>query len=238
MNKIIVDKSTLLLLYRKHKDYIVPIVTIVVCFILFLKVTIPVLNNLSAKEQEVKLEKQKLETLKNNLKILNELNESVLGSQLSVANDALPSTKNFAGVLNAVSVSANKAGIFLGDYEFQVGDLSQTITPLKGLPSLQLSLVTNGNANATAKFVDELYNSLPVSEVISIEVNGSRATLSTVFYFKPFAQGKTDEYLPLSTLSKSDLDIIKEISSWNNPQLLEEIIPVVKPSPVATSSAL
>lgn len=234
MDKFKVDRSTLIYLYRKHRDYIIPIVLVIVSFILFLKVTVPTLNNLSTREQEVKFEKEKLATLKNNLKILSELNELTLDSQLSLVSDALPTEKNFAGVLNAVSVSANKSGIFLGDYEFQVGDLSKTITPLKGLPFLQLSLVTTGDANATARFVKELYRSFPISEITNIEVNGSRATLSTTFYYRPISFGKADEYNPLSNFSKTDLDIMNDLSTWNNPRILEEIIPL---APAATSSA-
>lgn len=234
MNKIKVNRSTFIYLYRKHKDYIIPIVLIVTSFILFLKVTIPTLNNLSTREQEVKFEKEKLTTLKNNLKILTELNEFTLDSQLSLVSDALPTEKNFAGVLNAVSVSANKSGIFLGDYEFQVGDLSKTVTPLKGLPMLSLSLVTTGDANATARFVKELYRSFPISEITNIEVNGSRATLSTTFYYKQVSFRKADEYNPLSNFSKTDLDTLKDLSTWNNPRILEEIIPA---TPAATRSA-
>lgn len=234
MDKFKVNRSTLIYLYRKHKDYIIPIALVIVSFILFLKVTIPTLNNLSNREQEVKFEKEKLATLKNNLKILSELNELTLDSQLSLVSDALPTEKNFAGVLNAVSVSANKSGIFLGDYEFQVGDLSKTITPLKGLPFLQLSLVTTGDANATARFVKELYRSFPISEITNIEVNGARATLSTTFYYRPVSFGKTDEYNPLSSFSKGDLDIMRDLSTWNNPRILEEIAPLI---PAATSSA-
>lgn len=236
MTKFEIDSSSIKYLYKKHKDYVVPIVTIIVSFILFLQITIPTLNNLSAREQEVKFEREKLTTLRSNLKVLSALNELSLDLQLSVAADALPSDKNFAGVLNAVSISANKSGIFLGDYEFQVGDLTKTVTPLKGLPSLQLSLITSGDANATARFVEELYRSFPISEVTNIEINGNRATLSTVFYYKPVALGKTDEYVALSNLSKEDLDTIKDLSTWNNPRVLEEIAPLIpQASPSASS---
>lgn len=238
MNKISVDRSTISYFYRRYRDYIVPIATLIVSFLLLLKITIPTLNNLSTKEQEIKFEKEKLATLQNNLQILTHLNDQTLSNQLSVVTNALPSEKNFAEILNAVSISANKSGVFLGDYEFQVGDLSKTVTPLKGLPSLSLSLVVNGNANATAKFVTELYRSFPVSEVTDIEVNGNRAALSAVFYYKPFNQAKIDETIKLSNLTTPDLNTIRNISSWNNPRVLEEITPILTPSTVSTASAL
>lgn len=237
MQQIGIDRSTINLLYQKHKDYIVPIAIIVVCFLLLIKITIPQIDNLSVKQQEVKFEKEKLTTLKNNLKILSNLNESTLDSQLSTVSDALPEGKNFAGVLNSISISANKAGVFLGDFEFQVGDLSKSATPSQGLPNLQLSLATNGNVSATSRFINELYKSLPISEITSIEVNSNRAVLNTFFYYKPFPKIPTDKSFPLSSLSKADLDTIAEISSWNNPRVLEQIQPLLKPIPVSSSSA-
>lgn len=237
MNKISIDKYTFLFLYRKYKDYIVPIVTLIVAFLLLLEITIPTLNNLSTREQELKFEKDKLTTLQNNLQILTQLNNQTLNDQLAIVTSALPSEKNFAEILNAVSISANKSGVFLGDYEFQVGDLSKTIIPQKGFPSLPLSLIINGNANSAAKFISELYRSFPISEVTDIELNGNRATLGTVFYYKPFNQTKPDETIVLSGLSAADLKIIRDMSSWNNPKGLEQIIPILSPSPNATTSA-
>lgn len=212
-------------------------VTIIVCFFLLVEITIPQLSNLSTQQQEVKVEKEKLTTLQNNLKLLSNLNESVLDSQLSLTSDALPSEKNFSGILNVISLSANKAGVFLGDFDFQVGDLSKNTIPPNGLPSLTLSLTTNGNTSATARFISELYKSLPISEVTTIEVSSNRARLNTLFYYKPFPQGGGSGNIPLYSLSKNDLDVIKEISSWNNTKILEQIQPVLKTSPVSSTSA-
>lgn len=238
MDKFSVDRSTITFFYKKYKDYIIPMLTIMISFVLLLKITLPTLNNLSEREQEVKFEKAKLETLRSNLKILNEQNQQTLDEQLATVLNALPTGKNFAEILNSVSVSANKSGVFLGDYEFQVGDLSKTTTPAKGLPSLSLSLVINGDATSVARFVTELYRSFPISEVTNIEVNARRANLSVVFYYKPQSFAKSDETLPLSNLSAADLNTIRDMSSWNNTRAIEEILPVILPTPVSTSSAL
>jgi len=238
MNKISIDRNTLALIYNKNKDYIVPLVTIFISFILFMNITIPWLSNLSAKRQELKFEKDKLAILQENLKILTSLNSPTLDLQLSQVQDALPSSKNFAGVLNAISISANKSGVSLGDFEFQVGDLANNAVPSKGFPSLQLTLNLNGSVPSTAKFINELYKTMPISEVSSIQVTGVRAFLNTLFYYKPFIQKSIEENIPLKTLSSNDLDVLKEISSWNNPRIFEQIQPVISPAPASSPSAL
>lgn len=237
MTKVGIDKSTFILLYNRNKDYIIPIVTIIVSFVLLIGITIPQLSNLSAQEQQVKYEKDKLTTLKDNLKVLSSFDESTLDSQLAMSSDALPSSKNFAGVLNSISDSSNKAGVFLGDYGFQVGDLANDTVPSKGYPNLQLSLSVTGSVLGTARFIDQLYKTSPVSEVTSIQIGSGRASLNTLFYYKPFAHNIVDQYAPVPSLTKADYDTLKEISSWDDPIILEQVQPILTPNPSSSSSA-
>lgn len=237
MKSIEINRSIMLLLYNKYRDYIVPIATIVVSFLLFMLFTIPQISSLSTRQQEVKFERDKLTSLRNNLNILSSLNDSVLNSQLTVASEALPSTKNFSGVLNTISISANKTGIFLGDFDFQVGDLSSTNVPAKGFPNLQLSLTVNGNVSSVARFINELYRSLPIVEVTKIDLGGNHAQLNTLFYYKPYAERNIDAGIKLSSLTKNDLDTIREISSWNNPGTFQELQPLLNPSSSSSTSA-
>lgn len=230
MNKVFgLELQTFQELYLKHKNYIVPVLIIVVCFILLSQVTIPQVDFLSQKLQEENVERAKLNTLNKNLEILSSLNDSTLDSQLQLATDALPIEKNFAGIVNTVNLSANKAGVFLGDYEFTVGDLSK-VGPGKNAPSLELVLAVNGGAAPTGKFVSELYKSLPVAEVTSIVVTGNRSTVTAIFYYKPFV-GQSDTTSPLPSLTQDKVSLIRELSAWNNPRILEQI------NFVATSSA-
>lgn len=233
MKKISLDKLTLEQLYRRYKDYLIPILSIIICFFLLVFITIPQIGILSEKQQQYNLEKTKLKALTNNYNILLSLNDTTLDSQLALTVDALPSSKNFTSILNSINLAANKSGVFLGDYEFQVGDLSKP--PLgKNIPALELTLFINGGANETVKFVNELYKSLPISEATDIGVNNNRSSVTTIFYYKPFTDTK-DNFLPINSLSKNYLDIITEISTWNNPRVLE-ILPSINASQSASSS--
>lgn len=222
MNKVFgLEIRTLQELYLKHKNYLVPALIIVVCFILLSQITIPQVNFLSERIQEETAEKAKLNTLNKNLDILSNLNDLTLDSQLQLTTDALPIDKNFAGIINAVNLSANKAGVFLGDYDFVVGDLSK-VGPGKNAPSLELLLSVNGGVVATGRFVSELYKSLPIAEATSIVITGNRSIVTAVFYYKPFV-GASDASIPLSLLTQDKIDLIREISGWNNPRTFEEI---------------
>lgn len=236
MKKFEVNKSIIFFFYNKYKDYIVPISTIIVAFLLLILLTIPQISNLSERQQEVKAEKERLVSLQNNLNILLSLNDSTLNSQVSLVSDALPTSKNFSGVLNSISVSANKSGVFLGDFDFEVGDLSNKIIPTKGFPNLQLSLAVKGNVSSIAKFINELYKSLPLAEVVKIDLGGNQAQLNTVFYFKPYFEQIVDGSVKLYPLTKNDLDVIRQISSWDNSKTFVEIQPLISPSPSSSSA--
>lgn len=234
MNKISINKQTLEELYRKYKDYLIPIVSIIVCFFLLVFITIPQIGILSEKQQQYNLEKTKLQILTNNYNILSVLDDKTLDSQLALVVGTLPSEKNFSSIINSVNIAANKSGIFLGDYEFKVGDLSKT--PIgKKVPTLELMLSINGGAIETIRFVNELHNSLPIAESTNIQVNNNRSTITVVFYYKPFIEVK-DNSLPITALSKNYLDIINQLSLWNNPQMLQ-ILPTSNASQSASSSS-
>lgn len=220
-------------LYARNKNYIVPILIIVVCFFLLIQITIPQLTTLSQKQQEERNEKSKLNTLNKNSEILSKLNDATLDSYLQLMIDALPLEKNFAGIINSINLSANKAGIFLGDYEFVVGDLSK-VSPGKNAPTLEVVLSVNGGVAPTAKFISELYKSLPVTEVTSVVVTGDRSTVTAMFYYKPFV-GDTDTVNPLSDLNQSQLDLIRQMFTWNNSRIAEQVTFVSTQSAIPSS---
>lgn len=224
-----IDLRTLKILYEKYRDYLLPLGIIFISFVLFTRVVTPQINDLLNLQRETKKEQEKLSQLLDNLNLLTTLNESLLDSQLSVSSDTLPANKDFAAILNAVSASSDKVGVFLGDFEFQVGDISKPSTVISGLPTLQLDLNVTGSVNGIIRFVDELYRTVPVSQVSSIEFGNNRATLTVVFYYKAFAPVKFRDDTRLELVSQKKANLVSQIQSWNNPKLFQ--------APVATSGA-
>lgn len=221
--KIGIDRIAIEQLYKKNKDYILPIFIIMICFFLLVEITIPQIGILSVRQQDVAAEKAKLEILNNNLNILSSLNDNILDFQLGMASSAFPPDKNFTGILDAVNIAANKAGIILGDYDFQVGDLSK-VTQGRSFPSLDLSLSIVGGSAEAARFVSELYKSFPISEISDIEVSKNSSKVTVSFYYKPFVK-VADNYLPIHALPKNYSDTLKDLTTWNNPTEAVNIIP-------------
>ena len=232
--KVSLEGLTLKYLYEKNRIYLLPLGVLFASVILFLTVTLPLFAQYRNINDSIVVEQQKLSTLKDNYNILLNADEATLDSQLTIATDALPPGKDFASILTVVSISANKAGVALGDYEFQVGDLSKGIPSVK-YPSLELVLTASGGVRSILNFISQVYSSVPLAEIINVEMNNNRSVVTVNFYYKPLP-GTPPVSSPIQPLSSQNLSTINTILTWNNGRLEGDIIPVVSSPSAATTS--
>jgi len=209
------NTDSLKIIYQQYKDYLLPSGIIVVCLILFFYLIIPQLLNFSDLQKQMDVENQKLTVLKNNLNYLSSVDEGSLSNQYKITTSILPKQKDFASVLNAVSVAAGKASVSLGDFEFQVGDLLATTT-VKGYPFLELNLNLSGDVPGLVRFLDEIYKTAPVAEVTSLQASGESFSLTIHFYYQAIPPVNLRNDSPIKAVSAADQNTITQISAWNN----------------------
>lgn len=232
--KINPDLNSLKFLYDRYKDFIIPIFVILFSLFLFIKFVIPQFQGLIASKQEIKNAYDKLNIAKNNLSMLTFMSEPSLDNNVGLLTKALPAVKDFDGILNALSIASTKAGVTLGNFSFQVGDLS-TFTNASGYLSLKLNLNVSGGMNTVSNFLNILNSTLPLSEVKSIEMNNKSSIISLVFYYKPLPPIAYSDSQLLKNISKNDLMLIEKLFSFNNSQV---IVPsVVESSPISSKSS-
>jgi len=232
--KVNIDSTTFWFLYRRYKEYLLPVGVIFVCILLFLFVIIPQFQNFLDTQQQAKVESSKLAILKNNLNLLTNMDESQMDSQLQIVSGALPSNKDFEAILNGISVAANKSGVFLGDYEFQVGDITKPSLNIQSYPSLQLSLTINGGVSGVTRFMTELYKTVPLSEITSVKVSNITSEITALFYYKPFPPLGFNSSMPINPISQQGLSTIANFSSWNNVTRVSQT--VSQPAPASSSA--
>ncbi len=246
--KVNIDSAMMKFLYVKYKQYLLPAGVIAVCAFLFIFVIIPQFQNLLSAQQQAKVEANKLAILRNNLNLLSNLDETQLNTQLQIVSTALPPGKDFAGILTAVSIAANRSGVSLGDYQFQVGDITKPQEPgAVSFPYLKLVLTINGGINGVTGFITELYKTAPLSEVTSVRVSSATSEVTAYFYFRPFPPLGFNDNVPVTIVSPQGLATITNLSSWNNAggnaqAPIAPAAPVSTPAPqpqvpAATSSA-
>ncbi|HZJ18551.1 MAG TPA: hypothetical protein VFD45_02960 [Patescibacteria group bacterium] len=224
-----IDKEVITVLYKKNKEYFLPLGIIIICVALFIFVIIPQIYSLFDLQKKSKQEFEKLNVLKTNYTNLLNINDATLTSQYNVTSSVLPVGKDFAGILNAVSIAASKAGLSLGAFEFSVGDLSKPPTSVKKFPILELTLNLEGDTNGASRFIKELYKTAPISEIINVKTNYNSVNATINFYYKAIPPVNFNEQTPLKMLSGADLTVLSGISKWANTE--RQII-----SPSASSS--
>jgi len=215
--KFNVELNNLLTLYRHYKDYLLPFGVILACILIVFIVVIPQFQQYLVLQGQLKVEMQKLNVLKANYNFLSNLDSSKSDADYNALTLALPSGKDFAGILNAISYASAKTGVVVGDFQFSVGSLSGNNTEgVSAYPSIKIDINLVGNTQSVIQFIQELYKTAPASEVLSIKAGGNSGGITVIFYYKPFLPQQVDDSAPVAVLSEKDTALIKNVSSWNN----------------------
>ena len=225
--KLNMDFDNMRIVYQHYKPYILPLAVILVCFLVILVVIVPQIRQFISSQSLLKLEQQKLETLRNNYNFLSNLDDTKSDTDLKVLSFVLPSDKDFVGIMNAISVASAKSGVSIGDFDFSLGDLSKTAQGITSYPSIKMNLNLSGSADSIVNFISELYKTAPLSEVTSIKLANNAATLILLFYYKPFIPKNISDETPVVPFSSETLALIKTVSNWNNSsgQLFFPLVP-------------
>lgn len=213
--KVNIDINTLKFLYGKYKDFLVPLVVIIACFILLIKFVVPQFRALFTLGNEAKKAESQLSILKNNFSLLSGLGDSTLDSQLQIVNFALPTNKDFIGIINAISSASSASGVNVGEFQLQIGDLLQTPTNTSAFSLISLNLSVTGGIDDVNKFMTVLSNALPLSEVTSINIGNALSTVAINFYYRPLPPVNYNDATPINPIPDSKLTIINKLSGFN-----------------------
>ncbi|HSX40642.1 MAG TPA: hypothetical protein VLF68_03430 [Candidatus Saccharimonadales bacterium] len=208
-----IDIQTLRLLYNKYKPYLVPVCIFVSCVLLILFVIMPQVQNfLTAQSQEAQA-KAKVTTLKQSIAVLSSLSDSQVNQNFQIATTAMPDSKDFAGVLSAITGAASKSNVTLGDYSFTPGNLSPGKDDLRS-PTMQVTLTVNGGAQSATSFAQALLHSLPLSQINNIKINNSQTSLTVSFYYKPYPPAQANSQTAVLPFSIADTKLLDQLSLW------------------------
>lgn len=210
-----IDLSTSLIIYRQYKNYFLPVGIIVASLLLFFIILIPQVQGvLSTKEQE-RQEMLKLEALKQSYNNLSAMDEAELNKDSDSLGRALPSSKDFAGIINSISANSVKSGVSVGNFEFSLGDLG---TSQEGVayPSIQISLNVTGSPKATLDFINNLYESVPIAEITSVKLSGESTSLKAQFYYKASPQVNLQDNSQIAQFNEKEKALISALKKWSD----------------------
>lgn len=208
--KEITQKLTLL--YFQYREFLLPILVIVVCVIVFFLVIIPQIQAYFTLQSQFADDQARLQVLQQNFQKVTGLNDQQLNANFTLTTTALPEEKNAIVILNAISKSASLSNVSLKDYNFEV------VAPLNktdGKVVLPVTLSVTGDKTSIQKFIHQLAVSLPLSEVRSIDIqNNTTALIAVVFSMQTFTQSSISTNTPLQLLTDQDRNTLNQLSTW------------------------
>jgi hypothetical protein len=168
---------------------------------------------------------------------MNSLDRNMVNNQLTTASMALPPEKDFGAMLDSLSSAAVSSGVSLNDFSFQVGSVASSSglfsdVRYKDLASIKISLVAQGSINNMKRFITSLENSMPLSEVVTIDGSGQTASLTIEFYQKTFPNIVLNDDKPLAPLSAEKNILLQKLAAWKKDQ------PIGVNTPSGSDSAL
>lgn len=212
--KIRFDQSIYLILYAKYKQYLLPLGVILASVFVFLVVILPQFQEYYNNRDEVTADQHTIQTLNQNIQTLGLLKQEDIEKNLAIANAALPTEKDFAGILNAISSAASLANVSLGDYSFQIGNLfGKTTTAASGQLSLTVSLNISGDLVSAQNFIEILGKEFPLSEVTGVSYRGSSGSqIDATFFYNPLSDVQFNPSMSIGELSPSQQKLMTSLS--------------------------
>lgn len=214
--KINLNSQAIISVYRHYKDNLLPLGVIIACIGIIFLVVVPQFKNYLSSQDELKIQTHKLEVLKNNYNFLLSLDDSKTDADFKVLSKVLPVNKDFVGLMSAITIASSKTLVTVEDFDFALGDLNKAdADSVSNYPLIKINVNVGGNAKDIAKFITELYKTVPASEVISIKTAGNISTLVINFYYKPFPPQNVSSETPIIPISGKNKSLIESLASWN-----------------------
>ncbi len=205
------NKDSILSFYYENREFILPIFAIIVSVLLFIIFIIPQVISFPARKSEVDIEVEKLNKIKESEKVLSNSNADLINSQVEIALKTLPDKKSFESILSVISKAANLSNSLIESYVFEETPAPPTLVNFQSI-TFEISIF--GGVTQATDFIDELYQSYPISNVTSIKNSENLSTIIMVFYYSPYISQKLDDRTLVRAISPKEKETLSQISEW------------------------
>lgn len=246
-----IDKSSFSLLLEDYRSVVISFGVFAVSFLLLLFITMPQVNQLLQLREEEAAVQDKITTAQANLRLLSSLSDSLLDKDITLAIAAMPTEKDYVGFISAVTKASTKSKVALGDYTFRIGELATgsaktTLRPSTGLrlapptrPGIPVDLSLNtGDIVGVQVFLTELAKNVPLSEVVSVTINGKKTSVSVMFYYRTLSPKQVVLGARLPPQTAKDQEILKNLATLDTKIVQVEFGPAASQSVVASPSGV
>lgn len=213
------SQRTLKLWYYRYKDSPYYSLTFfglvfVISFVLIWKLVYPQIMNWFSVNAEIARTQERIKNIDSNILALSQMNDVLISQNLEVAAHALPTEKDFIGILLSISQAAQTSQVSLDDYSVVVGDLVDPVGRKQKLGSMQLKLNLGGGIIRVREFLTQIQTSVPLAEIANISSEKNSSEIVILFYYKPLSDITLNDTKPLKKLTTEEQDLLKTLDEW------------------------
>lgn len=204
--------------YSERYHVVMPLIFILLGVIILTLIIFPQINSWFSIQSEVEATQKKINTMRQNINVLENSNKFNIDKDFTLATTALPSEKSFAGILNAIGQAAVISQVNLQDYEFSLGNMNGQTNQLEEtaneIDMVQVMLSIDGTVNDVNQFIAEIEKKLPLSQVHSINYSEINAQITLYFFVKPLPELNVSYSDQISGITQPERSVLNALQAW------------------------
>jgi len=204
--------------YSKYYPVALPLIITSLGLVILVLLIIPQLKNWFSVQEEIEATQARINIMRQNSRILESFDKASVDRDFIVATEALPSDKNFAGILNAISNAALASNVSLNDYEFSLGAVSTSKNGKKVSPvsePIAINVDIEGNINDVSNFIEEIEKKIPIAEIKNINYSERGGEVILKFYIKTLPDLNIEYSDPITSMTQDQRSILQVLSQWS-----------------------
>lgn len=211
-------------IYRKRKRQILPLIFGFASIFVLFRVVIPQWSDISDVKSLLTTKSNIVEAKGQSVITLNSLSQEVVDENYTIATTALPIQKDVVLIYTELTSAAEKVDVKLGGFSIKVGGIyaadtkkpvADTSRVVNGIPFLNILINVTGPNPNLRKFAEELYKSIPLVDIKSIDISRTDARLDVNFYYKPIVlKPDNADTSAVKTLTAAELSQLNTLKKW------------------------
>ena len=198
--------------------------SVLVSALLLFKLVIPQFQTWTTMNEEIKVTRQHIATIKDNIAYLESLQDSEVEDALTTANAALPIRPDFTGAMQSILSSSVNSGVQLSEFTFTVGTIATSEAGMKSTPPpMDINIIVTGDGKGLKDFVTSLYEYLPLSTITTASSSVSDETqtkISIAFPSKPLPDVSFLRTEPIPKNTADNQQTLSTLKEWQAKQLV------------------
>lgn len=211
------------LIYRKRKNQLLPLAMGFASFFVLFRIILPQWSDIQDTMQLVNSKTEAVQAKEETIRLLDSMSLESVNADYDLITTALPTQKDIVLIFSELNSAAAAAGVQLGGFTVKVGGVYASDTTaqtanksLNGIPYLNTLVNVDGANENVRKFALELYKSIPLVEIKSIDISKKDARYDVNFYFKPVTVRPTNaDNTALTALTTAERKQLEDIKTWN-----------------------